>query len=93
VAKRPPLTGTEAFELARQVAGIKSPTTLRAWCDMFPEMVVAKYPRLTLIHADLFDEFLEMRPRQGAKWKPPPDPKSRPRPARAGEGGHGSLHD
>jgi hypothetical protein len=51
---------------------------------MWPKMVVGRYRRLKLIDPDKFDQFLQMRPRQGAKWKPPPTPKPRGK-GRAGD--------
>jgi hypothetical protein len=80
----PPLSVPQAFAIAQEKAGVKSVTTIHAWCEMWPKMVVGRYRRLKLIDPDKFDQFLQMRPRQGAKWKPPPTPKPRGK-GRAGD--------
>jgi hypothetical protein len=79
VVAEPPLSVPQAFELAKRTVGIKSITTIHAWCRMHPEMVVGRYRRLKLIDPSKFKRFLHMRPRQGAKWKPPPLPKGKGR--------------
>src|SRR5690349_16492963 len=89
--KRRPLSIPQAFAIAKAKVGIKSITTIRHWIALDPNLVVAEYGRLTLLDADRFDAFLESRPRQGQKWKPPPNPTPQET-ASVGEGGHG-LHD